>query len=132
MGCRAIHIEVADSLNTDSFLNALRRFVAIRGPIRQLRCDQGANFIGAKNELKAALNEMNQDQVRNFLLKENCDFFSFQLNVPSASHMGGVWERQIRTVRNILNVVIDQADSRLNDDSLRTLMYEVTASIAAL
>ena len=70
--------------------------------MRQLRWDQGTNFIGAKNELKAALIEMNQDQVRDFLLKENCDYFSFQLNVPSASHMGGLWERRIQTMRNIL------------------------------
>ena len=33
MTSRAVHIEVADSLSTDSFINALRRFMAIQGPI---------------------------------------------------------------------------------------------------
>ena len=45
MSSRAIHIEIANTLETDSFINALRRFQAERGPIRQLRSDQGTNFI---------------------------------------------------------------------------------------
>ena len=116
----AVHLEVADSLETDAFINALRRFIAIRGPIRQLRCDRGTNFIGAKNEF---------EKVRTFLLKNNCDDFEFQLNVPSASHMGGVWERQIRTVRNVLRPLLDKHGDQLDDDSLRTLFYEVMAIV---
>lgn len=45
---RAVHIETLDDLKTDAFINALRMFVAIRGPVRQLRCDRGTNFMGAK------------------------------------------------------------------------------------
>jgi hypothetical protein len=58
MASRAVHIEVAASLETDSFINALRRFLSRRGPIRQLRSDQGTNFVGAKKELKDALREL--------------------------------------------------------------------------
>ena len=36
LASRAIHLEVADSLSTDSFLNAYCRFVAHRGSVRQL------------------------------------------------------------------------------------------------
>ena len=53
MASRAVHIEVADTLETDSFMSALRRFVCRRGPIRQLRGDQGTNFVGAKTEFIA-------------------------------------------------------------------------------
>lgn len=31
---RAVHIEVIESLSTSSFINALRRFIAIRGPAK--------------------------------------------------------------------------------------------------
>ena len=41
--------------------------------------------------------------------------------------MGGVWERQIRTARNILSVLLDQCGSQLNDESLPTFMTEVEA-----
>ena len=37
---RAVHVEVCASLSTDSFILALRRFIAIRGPIKRIRCDR--------------------------------------------------------------------------------------------
>lgn len=37
LACRAIYVETSNSLSTDSFINSLRCFIAIRGPIRQLR-----------------------------------------------------------------------------------------------
>ena len=55
---RAIHLEVANSLETDSYINALRRFICRRGPVRQMHSDNGSNFIGARRELKEALAEM--------------------------------------------------------------------------
>lgn len=52
MVTRAVHIEVLESLSSSSFVNALRRFTAIRGPVRLFRSDQGTNFIGACKELQ--------------------------------------------------------------------------------
>ena len=129
MACRAIHIETADSLSTDSFINSLRRFIAVRGPIRQLRSDRGTNFIGAQAELKKACSELDTTEVRDFLLKECCDYVEFNFNVPSASHMGGVWERQIRTVRSVLDSLMAESGSQLNDESLRTFMSEAMATV---
>ena len=40
---RAVHIEIAHSLDTDSMLNALRRFVSIRGCPEEIRSDRGTN-----------------------------------------------------------------------------------------
>ena len=51
----AIHLESLNAMTTDSFLNALRRFINRRGKVRKLRSDQGTNFVGAKNELAAGL-----------------------------------------------------------------------------
>ena len=53
---RAIHIELIESMDSSSFINALRRFLALRGPVVQLCSDCGTNFIGAHNELQASLN----------------------------------------------------------------------------
>ena len=86
--CRAIHLETAVSLTTDSFINALRRFIAICGPVRELRCDRGTNFIGAERQLREAVSELDENWLKQFLLKENCDYVVFKTNVPHSSHMG--------------------------------------------
>ena len=129
LASRAVHLEVANSLETDSYINALRRFICRRGPVRQIRSDQGTNFVGAKRELKEALTELNQDKVKGEMLKLNCDWIEFKLNVPSASHMGGIWERQIRTVRSVLSGLLQKNGSQLNDEALRTLMCEAEAIV---
>lgn len=129
MASRAIHIETANSLETDAFINALRRFQAERGPVRQLRSDCGTNFIGAHRELKGGLKEMNEDKIRARLLEDNCEWISFKFNPPSASHMGGSWERQIRTVRNILASMLEESGRQLDDESFRTLMKEIQAIV---
>ena len=129
MASRAVHIETANSLETDSFINGLRRFLADRGPIRQLRCDRGSNFVGARNELQDALQEMDQERVCAYLLKENCDWIEFRMNFPAASNMGGVWERMIRSVRSVLAALLKEAGTQLNDESYRTLMKEVQSIV---
>ena len=45
LASRGVHIETADSLETDSFMDALRRFIARRGPVREIRSDQGTNIL---------------------------------------------------------------------------------------
>ncbi|KAL1255444.1 hypothetical protein QQF64_013505 [Cirrhinus molitorella] len=43
---RAVHIEVLTSLDTDSFLMSLKRFISRRGKPAELLSDQGTNFKG--------------------------------------------------------------------------------------
>ena len=129
MSSRAIHLETATSLETDAFLNALRRFLSRRGPVQQIRSDQGTNFVGAHRELKEALIEMDTNTIKNELNKLQCDWITFKMNVPAASHMGGVWERQIRTVRSVLSSLLLSNGTQLDDDSLRTLMCEAESIV---
>ena len=70
MVSRAVHLETANSMDTSSFLYAYRRFLGRRGPVRQLRCDQGTNFVGAKAELKKYWT----NNVRQELMKDKCDW----------------------------------------------------------
>ena len=99
---RAVHLETLNTMETDSFINALRRFINRRGKVRELRSDRGTNFVAAKNELSAALEECIYDRVHDFLLKHDCDWLEFNMNTAKSSHMGGICERLIRTVRSVL------------------------------
>ncbi len=70
--------------------------------------------------------------MREFLVNKECDWIEFQTNVPSASHMGGIWERQIRTVRNVLNALLDDHGTQLDEESLRTFMCETESIVNSL
>ena len=125
MSSRAVHIETANSLTTDAFLNAYRRLVSRRGAVRQLRCDQGTNFIGGRRVLEEALTEMDEGRIERELLKKDCDWIRFQFNPPKASHMGGAWERLIRSARAVLDPLLAEHAGRIDDELLRTLLAEV-------
>lgn len=122
--CRAVQIEMLDDMSTDSFINSLHCFIAIQGAVRYIKCDQGTNFVGAKNELSEALKQVDGERLITFLSEKQCDF---SMNTPHSSHAGSVWERQIRTVKNVLQLALAQSPGRLNDASLHTFFYEAMA-----
>ncbi|XP_060776077.1 butyrophilin subfamily 1 member A1-like [Neoarius graeffei] len=129
LASRSVHIEMLEDLSTDAFINALRCFISLRGAVRQLHCDHGTNFVGARNEFKEALKQCDIKTIESFLTERQCEFI---FNAPSASHAGGVWERQIRTVRSVLNATHCQYSGRLDNSSLRTLFYEAMAITEAI
>lgn len=120
LASRAVHIEMSASLETHSFLQALRRFIARRGPISQLRCANATNFRGSERELQKAMQEINDDDLRHKLLKEKIEWV---FNPPHASHMGGIWERQIGSVRKVMSGLHDNVT--LDDEAFHTLLCEI-------
>ena len=46
----------------------------------------------------------------------------WEFNPPAASHMGGSWERLIRSVRKVLNTIL--RDQVLDDERLVTVFCE--------
>ena len=107
---------------SDCFILGLRRFIAIRGQLKCIRCDNGTYFTGADRELRAAAKELDLKRVEHVVTSKHIEF---KFNCPTASHAGGVWELQIRTVRRILQPLLKNHGQRLNTaEDLRTLMYE--------
>ena len=64
LASRAVHLEVATLLDTDSYINALRGFITRRGHVKRIRSDNGMNFIGAERELTRSIQEWNQSQIQ--------------------------------------------------------------------
>ena len=129
MALRAVHIECTSDLSADALIQALRRFISRRGQVSSIRTDNGTNFVGAENELAKCLEEIDQEKVQEFLLSKGCDWIVWKKNPPTASHMGGVWERQIRSIRSILTALMKEHSTILTDESLRTFMAETEAII---
>ncbi|KAK7902058.1 hypothetical protein WMY93_018827 [Mugilogobius chulae] len=119
MTTRAVHLDLLSSLDTDSFLMAFRRFSARRGKPFELISDQGTNFRGGERELRetfAALHPELQAQ----LAKAQVEF---HFNPPNAPHFGGCWEREIRSLKQALQVTL--GSQSVTEEVLRTVLVEI-------
>ena len=112
----AIHIETVASLNTDSFILCLRRFIGRKRNIRRLRSDNGSNIVGASSEFKKAFGEMDQQKINDFMRDNGVEWMLWEQNPPSASNMGRVWEKKIRSARTILTSFLKTHGTSLNDE----------------
>ena len=127
LASRAVHIEVLAGLDTDSFINGLKRFIARRGQPHTIFCDNGTNFVGGRSELAKSMKSLEFEKIEKYVVVQEIEW---KFNPPYASHMGGVWERLIRIVRKVLAGLLDvNSSSRMSDDMLRTLMCIVESVI---
>ena len=126
MASRAIHIEVLATMETDSFLNALRRFLSRRGQVKKIFSDNGTNLVGTEKLLKDELAKLNATAITKEMETRGVEW---HFNPPHASHFGGAWERQIRSIRRVLNGLgLVQV---MSDETLSTLMCEAEAVLNA-
>ena len=70
---KAIHLELATSLESDCFINVFRRFVNRRGSPKFMYSDNGTNFVGAEREIRQAIEHWTQCQIRDELLRVPVD-----------------------------------------------------------
>lgn len=122
---RAIHIEIVEDLSSSAFINALRRFVSIRGRVKQFRSDRGTNFVDAIDDLRFNSVYVEDLKVQQYLYNSGTVWL---FNSPYSSHMGGVWERMIGLTRNIINSMMKNVNN-LTNEVLVTLMAEVAAIV---
>ena len=118
---RAVHLEIARKLDTQSCLMTISRFINRRGRPKMFRSDNGTNLVGACKEMRQDLLKMNQELlVRDKLARDEIEWV---FNPPQASHMGGHYERQIRSIRKILYGLVNT--QILTEEELQTVMVKV-------
>lgn len=116
---RAVHVEVAHSLSTSSCVKCIRRFVSRRGAPAEIYTDNGTNFQGAEHQLRDQLEEIRDDLAETFTNTETKWVFI----PPSAPHMGGAWERMVRSIKIAMETAYN-CDRKLDDEGLETLAVE--------
>lgn len=112
--------EIAHSLNTSSCIMAVRKFIARRGQPREFYSDNGTNFVGADRELREVLKEIDKNELIRTFTNFNT---SWNFNPPAAPHMGGAWERLVRSVKTVLYKI--KLERFPNDETLLSMMAEV-------
>ncbi|KAL0195042.1 hypothetical protein M9458_008614, partial [Cirrhinus mrigala] len=125
MTTRAVHIDLLASLDSDSFLMALRRFIARRGKPFEILSDQGTNFKGGERELRDAYTAL-QPELQAQLASQQ---IKFVFNPPNAPHFGGCWEREIRSLKTALQVTLGA--QTVTEEVLRTVLIEIEGILNA-
>ena len=116
---RALHIEILHSLSADSTINAIRRFISVRGCPKEIPSDNGTNFARADKELRNAVEQWDHHKISNFCVQRE---IKWKFNPPAASHMGGIWQRMVQTTKRVLKSLLKE--QIVTDEVLATVMAE--------
>lgn len=118
MTMRAVHIEIAPSLSTDSFLLAFKQFISRRGVPHRVLSDNATNFRGASRVLLSEVEKISSDELEREYPRIEWKF------IPAASpHMGGSWERMVRSVKSVLMDILPE--DGLREEVLRAALADV-------
>ncbi|UYV84066.1 hypothetical protein LAZ67_X001042, partial [Cordylochernes scorpioides] len=117
---RAIHLELVTSLSTEAFIQDLRKFIARRGRPTVIYSDNGTNFVGANNALRA----LNWKKI---VLDQNLHKINWKFIPPTAAWWGGWWERLIRSIKDLLVRILGH--SSVYYEEMSTILCDVDATI---
>lgn len=120
MTVRAVFIDLVHDLSTDAFLMSFRNFHISRGLCcKHIYSDNGTNFRGADREMQASLRDLDQAGIKNASANRGIEW---HFNPPASPHMGGAWERKVRSIKRVLEKLLH--NKHLRDDTLRNFLNE--------
>ena len=102
LSCRAVHLEMAFSLDTDSFLNAFYLMVNRRGLPQEIITDNGTNFVGAEKELRLLVQQLDLDRIMASTANKGV---KWHFNPPHAPHFGGVFETMVKSAKKAIRAI---------------------------
>lgn len=117
---RAIHIEVASSLDTNARILCIQNFIADRGPVKEFHSDCGTNFKGADNELQREIEKIDAERLQS---EFTTPYTKWIFNPPASPHMGGSWERLIRSVKSAMDELMPTRTPK--EDMLRNVFKQI-------
>lgn len=124
LATRAIHLELVNNLSSEAFICALKRFISRRGIPNCLYTDNATNFKGSKTELHELYKMFKADntysQIINFCTS-HC--IEYRFTIPLASHMGGIYEAGIKSVKTLLKRHL--CTTKLTYELLYTLLVQI-------
>lgn len=123
---KAVHIELVTDLSKDTFLLALKRFMARRGKPRQIFSDNGKNFVSASTDFKELRSFLtsNESTIINSLSKDEVEW---KFSPPYAPHFGGLWEAGVKLIKHHIKRVL--LNTHLTYEEFYSLLTQIEAII---
>lgn len=123
---KALHLELVSDLSTAEFVMAFENFIARRGIPAMLYTDNGTNFIGGAREIKRFHDQLfTQNNALTSLLAINA--IKFKTIPARASHMAGIWERAVGSVKYHLRRTLK--DTKLNARQFDHVLKQIEACL---
>ena len=120
MVSRAVHLDLTQAYHTDALLQALRRFMSLRGCPKEFLSDQGTQIIACSKEVAGILELINWDAIEGWCSKRE---IVWKFVPPQGQHMNGVTESLIRVTKNQLKQTLE--GKRLTFVETQTVLQEV-------
>ncbi len=128
LAVKAVHLEAVSDLTSESFIAALRRFVARRGSPVLIWSDNGTNFVGANNELRGMYELLSQQDtaraVTDFCARLGIEWRFIPEHTP---HFGGLWEAAVKSTKLHLRRIVGEV--RLTFEELSTVLAQIEACL---
>ena len=116
---RAVYIDIVPDYSTDSFLLALRRFLALNGCPIKMWSDRGSQIMAADKELKQAIVNLDEKVISEF---SSANSFDWKFSAPEAPWQNGCAEALVKSVKKAIKTSI--GTQALTFSEMTTVFYE--------
>ena len=113
---RCVHFELVETLEADSFLMALSRFLARRPRPEVIISDNGGNFQRSATVMSQLYEHLQTNLEK---LSRQHPTIAWRFNTPLSPHQGGFFERLVGSMKRALNVTLPTA-GKLKEEELQT------------
>ena len=115
MATSAVHLELAESYSTDSFIHALRRFICVRGTPSKVQSDRSTQLVAEAKQVGS----WDFSEIRDWCAAKK---FMWELIPTGAQHQNGQAERLIGIVKKVLDSVFRNQVCTFSE--LSTVLHE--------
>lgn len=124
MATKAVHLEVAEDLSSQGFLDVFDRFISRRGLPKTMYCDNGTAFTGAARVMANDLEKWRTKDVQERIASHGV---TWRFITPGAPHHGGLWEAAVKSAKKHLVRMLGNQSIRFGQ--LLTLLARIEACL---
>ena len=123
---KGTHLEIVLDLTAESFIQALKRFIARRLHPNTIWSDNATNFHGSYNiimhQQELTFNDKDQLQINEFCTRQNLDWKFIPARSP---HFGVLWESSVKSFKSHFRKIVN--NNPLTYEEMLTLINQIEA-----
>ena len=118
---RAVHLDLTQSYDTDCLLQALRRFINLRGTPAKILSDQGTQMVAASKEVAGMIELLDFSLIKGWCANRK---ITWEFTPVRGQHVNGCTESLIKSTKKILSIHLH--GKNLSYVELQTILFEVS------